>query len=162
MPQLHEQNFNQKLAKTLRETTAVWRQQANGQEMVSPENARGKRRCDILIDEHRKTMRPVIIECAYGGDNDKDAVVRLKQSEFKDIDTVIALAIPQTFREMSDTQCLAELRKRDCKLQYAALQRQDENEIENFFRFPAKGYCQGNVADLAAFVRMSAALACNN
>ena len=160
MPQLHEQTFNQKLAEALRETTAVWRQFSDNIEMIAPEFRRQKRRCDLMIDAHRRAMRPVIIECAYGGDNDKDAAGRLTQDEFTDVDTVIALAIPLTFQELTDRQCLDQLRQPNCRLRYASLQRRDDNDkgaTDGVFRFPSSGYCQGNVADLAAFVRMSAA-----
>ena len=73
MSQLYEQTFNQKLAEVFRETTAVWRQSFEDIEMVAKEFRRQMRRCDLMIDAHRRDMRPAIIECAYVGDNDKDS-----------------------------------------------------------------------------------------
>ncbi|MCY3880380.1 MAG: hypothetical protein OXF74_14535 [Rhodobacteraceae bacterium] len=146
---LHEQTFNIRLADALREVVAAWRDEG----MVHPESQRGGPRPDIIIDENGKTMRPVIIECAYGGDNDRDARERLAADEFQNIDTVVALAIPHSFQTMTDTQARASLREPACRLGYAAMQREKGGN----FRFPSIGYCQGNVADLAAFVRMTSA-----
>ena len=145
----HEHTFNVLLAEAFRARVADW----NREGMVRPEERRGGRRPDILIDENGRTMRPLIIESAYGGDGDRDTRDRLNQEEFSHVDTAIALAIPERFRRMSDTETRAALRQPDCRLKYAALQREGDGLV----RFPAGGYCTGDVSDLAAFARLSSA-----
>ena len=146
---MHEHSFNLRLAEALRKVAADWRLDGT----VKAEESRGGRRPDIMIDERRRTMRPVIIECAFGGDNDADALARLGQPEFDEVDTMIAVAIPEEFRDMGDERAADALHNRKCPLGYAALQRDGNGH----FRFPSEGYCEGNVADLAAFVRSASA-----
>lgn len=94
-----------------------------------------------MIDEGRKTMRPVTIEYAFADSRsmvetntleytDKDAKMRLAQGEFEEIDTVIALAIPCKFKAMNDIQRLEHLRIPDGQLYFSAF-RDDTSPIGN-------------------------------
>ena len=70
---LHEHTFNVMLGDALRASHARWRENRG---CVAVERARSMRgsakRPDILVNDPR--MPKVAIECAFGGDNDRDAL----------------------------------------------------------------------------------------
>ena len=96
-------------------------------------------RPDIRIDDRRAPR--VAIECAFGGDNDRDALARLgPDGEF---DTAIAVNIPRSFEAMTEQEATKAL-KGGATVGYAVLQ--------HGFRFPTSGFIEGTPQDLAAII----------
>ena len=135
---LHEQGFNYALAQILRECNARWREN----EYVDCERVAGGERPDIEINDPR--IANVVIECAWGGDNGKDARARIESGL---CDTAIAVSIPMGFVEMGEEEVKDELRRGGI-LGYSLLQR----DGEDIFQFPSSGYIEGKVSDLASLV----------
>ena len=145
---LHEQGFNYALARTLRETTAHWREHEHYVICERSGSSGGRaRRPDIVIQNPR--MPEVVIECAYGGDRDRDAQARLTEEGETGprFGTAIAVAIPEAFRSMSETEAENALRN-GASIGFALLQEK--------FRFPKAGYILGPVPRLAAMVLAAA------
>ena len=136
---LHEHTFNVMLGNALRESHARWRENCGYIAVERKRSMRGSaKRPDILVNDPR--MPKVAIECAFGGDNDKDAAARLGHNE---IETAIAVNVPESFAGMDEHEARVALED-GAELGYAVLQ-QD-------FRFPSSGYIQGTAGDLAAIV----------
>lgn len=144
---LHEQGFNYQLGQVLREANARWKEDDS---YVAVERRKGIRRSlkrpDIKIDDPRAPA--VAIECAYEGDNDKDALARIEDGSFS---TAIAVSVPKNFERMSENEALKELRN-GTPIGYAVLQRDTNKQI---FRFPQSGYIAGTARDLAAMIPMA-------
>ena len=144
---LHEQGFNYQLGQALRDANARWRED---DAYVAVERRKGIRkslkRPDIQIDDPRAPA--VAIECAYGGDNDKDALARVEDGSFG---TAIAVNVPKSFEGMSENQACDKLRD-GATVGYAVLQRDPDEQI---FRFPQSGYIAGTARDLAAMIPMA-------
>ncbi|MDD9858343.1 MAG: hypothetical protein OXU96_09900, partial [Gammaproteobacteria bacterium] len=140
---LHEQGFNYALAASLRKCFPAW--SADG--CISAERAgagdRGKR-VDISIDI--PDMPRVAIECAYGGDDGKDAADRIADEDIR-LDTAISVSIPLAFQAMTVQEAEAAL-DAGAPIGYAVLQR-------GGYRFPRPGYLAGGVRDLAAFMQVA-------
>ena len=136
---LHEHTFNVLLGEALRDSNARWRENRRYIAVERRQTMRGSgKRPDILVDDPR--MPKVAIECAFGGDNDKDALVRLTHDE---VETAIAVNVPRSFENMSEDEARAALAD-GAELGYAVLQ-QD-------FRFPLSGHIEGAASDLAAVI----------
>ena len=142
---LHEATFNSLLARALRDAVAQWRE---NEDCVLAERRgtirNSHKRPDILVKSSQSP--PVVIECAFGSDNDKDAKARLNDGDF---DTAITLAIPRDYEELSEKQVENALRD-EGRLKYAVLIRHG-NEI---LRFPEEGYIQGAPKELAWLIPM--------
>ncbi len=136
---LHEQGFNYKLAEALAYINANWRENPAFVKAERPRAiASSKKRADIIVDDPK--IPRVVIECAYGGDGDKDADDKLRTGDFH---TAIALCIPDKFRHVSESEALHSLIE-GTVLEYA-VKRVD-------FRFPSRGYIKGTVQDLATMI----------
>lgn len=136
---LHEQGFNYKLAEALAYINANWRENPAFIKAERPGAiSSSKKRADIIVDDPK--IPRVVIECAYGGDGDKDADDKLRTGDFH---TAIAISIPDEFRHMSESEALDALTK-GTVLDYAV------NRID--FRFPSRGYIRGSVQDLATMI----------
>lgn len=137
---LHEHTFNVVFGDALRECNARWRENEHLVAVERRATIQGSaERPDIRIDD-RRTPR-VAIECAFGGDNDRDALARLgPDGEF---DTAIAVNIPRSFEAMTEQEATKAL-KGGATVGYAVLQRG--------FRFPTSGYIEGTPQDLAAII----------
>ena len=144
---LLEEGFNYALGRALRLANSEWRENPNTIRCERRQSATGKRP-DLEI-RHSRMPKPVVIECAYGGDNDRDARARLDQNI---CETAIALAIPNHFRSMSEEDAYTAL-FHGTSFGYAFLQRRDEHAT---IRFPQAGYIEGNVNDLAATLQVAA------
>ena len=106
--------------------------------------AHGRARPDIHIRETGHSS--IVIECAYGGDKDKDAKKRLLDGDYK---TAITVAVPDVFKSLiSKEKVRKKLRERNA-LSYAVLQMEDG--VIN--RFPKTGYLQGAAKNLASFIQ---------
>ena len=146
---LPEEDFNRVLAALLRTTRPEW----NKEGVIFAEIWRqfGTKRVkpDIYVDD--LVSPPVIIECAYGGDGDKDAKDRLETTP---IETVISLAIPTMFKERSESEARRLLENGEI-LRYAVLQR-EADPGRTVYRFPTCGYVEGTYVDLAALIHLAA------
>lgn len=142
---LHEQSFNLQLAQVLRESNIRWRSEPD---VVQPERTGTHGRVDIRVVDTR--MPTVAIECAYGGDNEKDAQSRLDKDPT--LNTAVAVAIPRAFQSFTENEALAALRAGQ-QLRYAILQR----ETTGTHRFPMTGYIFGTAADLATLIQLTSA-----
>jgi len=137
---LHEQGFNYALAAALRGRFPGW--DAPG--CIVAERAGAGKRIDISVDI--PDMPAVAIECAFGGDDGKDASARLVDKDLH-FDTAIAVSIPERFRAMDEDGARAAL-EAGADIGYAVFQRG--------YRFPQSGYLTGSARDLAAFVQVAA------
>lgn len=136
---LHEQGFNYKLAEALAYINANWRENPAFIKAERPGAiASSKQRADIIVDDPK--IPRVVIECAYGGDGDKDADYKLRTGDFH---TAISLSIPDAFRYMSEEEAKQEL-LRGAEFEYAVKRTN--------FRFPSKGYIKGTTKDLATMI----------
>ena len=136
---LHEHTFNVSLGEALRNSNARWRENRQYIAVERRSTMRGSaKRPDILVNDPR--MPKVAIECAFGGDKDKDAAARL---EHNGIETSIAVNVPKSFASMDEDEARAALAE-GAELGYAVLQKD--------FRFPLSGYIQGAASDLAAVI----------
>ena len=146
---LHEQGFNYALAEALRQVRARWRESPN---FVICERSGAiwgeAKRPDILIDDHK--MSKVVVECAYGGDNDKDAIERLDQGICL---TAVAVSIPPEFRRLDVKGAERQLCK-GALFDYALLQHESDGEL---IRFPKSGYTKGSVRGLASLIQAASA-----
>ncbi|MDD9799219.1 MAG: hypothetical protein OXU29_01955 [Gammaproteobacteria bacterium] len=141
---LHEQGFNYALAAALRKCFPAW--STDG--YISAERAGagdyGGRRIDISVDI--PDMPRVAVECAYGGDDGKDAANRIADEGIR-LDTAISVNIPPAFQGMTEQQAETAL-DAGAQIGYAVLQR-------GGYRFPRPGYITGGVRDLAAFMQVA-------
>ena len=136
---LHEHTYNVMLGEALRDANARWRENPSCIAVERSAAMRGSaKRPDILVDD--ALMPKVAIECAFGGDGDKDATARLQDGE---IETAVAVDVPESFAKMDENQIRSALAD-GAELGYAVLQRG--------FRFPSSGYIKGTANDLAAIV----------
>ena len=138
---LHEQGFNYALAASLRKCFPAWG--TDGYIRAERAGDRSGKRIDISVDI--PDMPPVVIECAYGGDDGKDAASRIADSE--GLDTAISVNIPPSFQAMGDQEVEVALDD-GAEIGYAVLQR-------GGYRFPQPGYLNGSVRDLAAFMQVA-------
>ena len=142
---LHQQGFNYALAEALRQVRARWRESPAFVICERSEAVWGAaKRPDILIDDHR--MSKVVVECAYGGDNDKDAKERLEQGICS---TAVAVSIPPEFAQ-TDVKEAERLLCGGALFDYALLQRDADGDL---FRFPESGYTKGSVRGLASLIQ---------
>lgn len=137
---LHEQGFNYALAAALRKCFPKW--STDG--YISAERTGGGKRVDISVDI--PNMPPVAIECAYGGDDGKDAAARIADESIP-LDTAISVNIPFAFQAMTEQKAKAAL-DAGAEIGYKVLQRSG-------YRFPQSGYLRGKVRDLAAFMQVA-------
>ncbi len=136
---LHEQGFNYKLAEALAYINANWRENPAFIKAERPGAiASSRQRADIIVDDPK--IPRVVIECAYGGDGDKDADHKLRTGDFH---TAISLSIPDAFRYMSEDEAKQALLQ-GTELEYAVKRTN--------FRFPSKGYIRGSTKDLATMI----------
>ena len=137
---LHEHTFNVVFGDALRECNARWRENEHLVAVERRATIQGSaERPDIRIDDRRAPR--VAIECAFGGDNDRDALARLgPDGEF---DTAIAVNIPRSFEAMTEQEATKAL-KGGATVGYAVLQ--------HGFRFPTSGFIEGTPQDLAAII----------
>ncbi len=146
---LHEQGFNYALAEALRQVRARWRENPSFVICERKGTFRGEAiRPDILIDDRR--MSKVVVECAFGGDNDKDAKERLDQGICA---TAIAVSIPAEFEQL-DVKAAEQKLCKGALFEYALLQHDRDGEL---FRFPETGYTKGSVRGLAALIQAASA-----
>ena len=140
---LHEQGFNYALAAALRKCFPAW--STDG--YISAERAgAGDRRKRVDISVDIPDMPRVAIECAYGGDDGKDAADRIADAGVR-LDTAISVNIPPVFQGMTEQQAETAL-DAGAQIGYAVLQR-------GGYRFPLPGYLTGGVRDLAAFIQVA-------
>ena len=132
---LHESSFNLLLAKALGKADPRHRDGDDGFQPERVGQRKGGMRPDIRVSSD------AVIECAYGGDGDKDALVRLDAG----FETAFAVAVPTAFKHMSEEDAAAALERGSPLLEYAVLQ--------DGFRFPFAGYLKGEVRQFAEFVR---------
>ena len=99
---------------------------------------------DIQINDHK--MSKVVVECALGGDNDKDAKKRIKQGYCS---TAIAVSIPAEFEQL-DVKAAEQKLCKKALFEYALLQQDRDGEL---FRFPETGYTKGSARGLAALIQ---------
>ena len=142
---LHEQSFNLQLAQALRQSNTRWRKKVNA---VRAERTSAKGRVDILVIDTQ--MPTVAIECAYGGDNEKDAQSRLDND--LSLNTAVAVDIPLEFQSMTENEALTTLLNGG-QLKYVILQR----ETTGTHRFPTTGYIFGSAANLATLIQLTSA-----
>lgn len=146
---LPEDSFNRILASLLRTTRPEWSKDGLIVAEIWRKFGTQRVKPDIYIDD--LVSPPVIVECAYGGDRDKDALDRLSKTT---VETVVSLAIPKTFKDRSEYEAI-ELLEQGEQIQYAVLQRElDVNRP--IYRFPNSGYLSGTYTDLAALIHLSA------
>lgn len=138
---LHEQGFNYALAASLRKCSPVWG--TDGYINAERVGDSSGKRIDISIDI--PDMPPVAIECAYGGDDGRDAASRIDDSG--SFDTAISVNIPPSFQAMARREVEVAL-DGGAEIGYAVLQR-------GGYRFPEPGYLNGSVRDLAAFMQVA-------
>ncbi|MYI77366.1 MAG: SAM-dependent DNA methyltransferase [Gammaproteobacteria bacterium] len=147
---IHEQTANVYLAESMIYSNETWRK---FRDFVKVERSghfgKSRKRPDILIDD--KTMPPVIVECSFGEDGDRDAIRRLKDRDL-DVSTVLSLAFPKDYEYLPDEEFKLRLRVED-SLAYAVLQI-DEDVVK---RLPAQGYLVGSTSDLVNLIRRTAA-----
>ena len=147
---IHEQTANIYLAESMIYSNETWRKFRDYIQVErSGHFGTSRKRPDILIDD--KTMPPVIIECSFGGDGDRDAERRLRDRDL-DVSTVLSLAFPKDYEYLPDEEFKRRLRVED-SLAYAVLQI-DEDMIR---RLPAQGYLVGSASDLVNLIRRTAA-----
>ena len=146
---LHEQGFNYALAEALRQVRAQWRENPSFVICERKGTVWGEaKRPDILIDDCK--ISKVVVECAFEGDNDKDAKERLDQGICS---TAIAVAIPPEFERLDVKETEQELYK-GALFDYALLQYDSDGEL---FRFPETGYTRGSVRGLASLIQAASA-----
>jgi len=155
-----EESFNGALGRALRRTCVHW--------SVSPEYIRVEEtgllhdyaaaKPDLLI--HDGKFPPVILECSFDArDADTDAIKRLgahiRFGHYR-IRTTIALHIPEHFRQQQETT-IPDLLLGGAPLRYAVHQlvephKQTSMENAHRRRWPAGGFMEGTVFDLAALL----------
>ena len=138
---LHEQGFNYVLAEVLGECFPAMR---TGDSIVAESpGSDGRGRVDIVVDI--ASMPMVAVECAFGGDDGKDAHSRISGDDAR-FETAIAINVPHGFQNMSPQEAKDALRN-GSEIGYAVLQ--------NKYRFPRDGYVDGSVRELAAFMHVA-------
>ena len=146
---LHEQGFNYALAEALRQVRARWRENPSFVICERKGTFRGEAiRPDIQIND--SIMSKVVVECAFGGDNDKDAKERIKQGYCS---TAITVAIPTEFEQL-DVKAAEHKLCKGALFEYALLQHDRDGEL---FRFPETGYTKGSARGLAALIQAASA-----
>ena len=141
---LHEHTFNVLLADALKVTSVRWQQSGVVEAERRGALQKPGLRPDIIVND--PVAPKVVVECAYGGDNDKDALRRLEAHSF---DTAFSVAIPERFQTMKNNAVRRALKEKDA-LAYALLQRDGGGDIR---RFPKSGYITGSAIDLADMIR---------
>lgn len=146
---LPEDSFNRVLADLLRTTRPEWSE--DGIVLAETWRTFGTRRTkpDIYIDD--RLSPPLILECAYGGDRDVDAIDRLTKTP---IETVIAVEIPLQFQSLTENEARSALEAGEC-IKYALLQ-QEHISKPVMYRFPHRGYISGSFHDLATLMHLAA------
>ena len=151
MAKLHlpEDSFNRVLAKLLRTARPEWSK--DGIVLAETWRQYGTRRVkpDIYIDD--RLCPPIIVECAYGGDQDADAIERLTKTP---IETVIAVDIPQWFKFLTENEAESAMKTGEC-VRFAVLQ-QEHKSTPMMYRFPNRGYISGTYQDLAILIHLAA------
>ena len=110
---LPEDSFNRILASLLRTTRPEWSKDGLIVAEIWRKFGTQRVKPDIYIDD--LVSPPVIVECAYGGDRDKDALDRLSKTT---VETVVSLAIPKAYKDRSENEAI-ELLEQGGQIQYA-------------------------------------------
>ena len=147
---LKEEIWNSQLAKVIRSSHAPWHGKEEwvwAERTDKNESGTGNERIDVRI---RAPDEPeIVIETAYGGDRDRDALARLNAST--NLETAISIAIPTYFKTESE-ESTYRLLSEGTQIEYALLQK-DSGEHSGIARLPARGYIKGSVRELTALIR---------
>ena len=161
-----EEQFNLALGEALRDTAARWRAapglilvEKTG--MLSGRGNAGKRPDILVLDRYAP---PVAVECSFdGADADRDAAARLgarlKLGRLQ-IRTAAAVHVPDLYRTHALDAAAAAL-KSGARIRYALHQSVADSGSERaaartIRRWPARGFLEGAVRDLAALLSAAA------
>lgn len=161
-----EEQFNLALGEALRDTTARWRASPNLIliEQTGTLSGRGNagKRPDILVLDHHTP--PVVVECSFdGADADSDAAARLGarvRIGRLQIRTVVSVHIPEVFRDR-ELRSTTDALKSGARIRYALHQlvtdlSSEDAASDGFRRWPAAGFLEGSVNDLASLLSAAA------
>ena len=143
-----EPSFNEALGTALRQSVVRWRESPDYVWVERTRTIAGApgKHPDILIADPE--MWPVAIEASFDGrDADRDASARLgleTEASGMEIDTAVAVRIPESCREWSRSRIAQELGE-GAEIAYAVHQRAGEGASQ---RWPRSGFVVGAVADL--------------
>ncbi len=160
-----EEQFNFAMGEALRDTTARWRASPGLilVEQTGVLSGRGNtgRRPDILVLDHHTP--PVVVECSFDeADADRDAAARLGarvRIGRLQIRTAVSVHIPEPFRAR-ELRSAIEALKNGARIRYALHQLVSDPGSGpapgSFRRWPATGFLEGAVYDLAALLSAAA------
>ena len=153
---LHEHTFNIEFGKVLAETEARWIVHSDEYILAERTGTLSSGRADILIDDPQ--MPAAAIETSFNAANaDKDAQDRLGQKTTRGgrpLLAVLAVHIPEEYREFSADSVYAKLKDGSQQIAYALHQSGLSDGTKR--RWPPKGFIQGTVHDARRLIAAAA------
>ncbi len=153
---LHEHTFNIEFGKVLAETEARWLAHSDEYILAERTGTLNSGRADILIDDPQ--MPAAAIEASFNAaDADRDAQDRLGQKTTRGgrpLLAVLAVHIPEEYRELSADSVYAKLKDGSQQIAYALHQSVLSDGTKR--RWPAKGFIQGTVHDARRLIAAAA------
>ena len=153
---LHEHTFNIEFGRVLAETEVRWRAHSNEYILAERPGTLSSGRADILIDDPQ--MPAAAIEASFNSaDADRDARDKLGRNTVqggRPLLAVLAVHIPEEYREFSADSVYAKLKDGSQKIGYA-LHQSGFGDADNR-RWPASGFIQGTVHDASRLIAAAA------
>ena len=153
---LHEHTFNIEFGKVLAETDARWLAHSDEYILAERTGTLISCRADILIDDPQ--MPAAAIEASFNSaDADRDAQDKLGRKTTqggRPLLAVLAVHIPEEYRELSADSVSAELKDGSQRIGYALHQSGLSDGTKR--RWPAKGFIQGTVHDASRLIAAAA------
>ena len=153
---LHEHTFNIEFGKVLAETEARWHAHTGEYILAERSGTLSSGRADILIDDPQ--MPAAAIEASFNpADADRDArdkLGRITKHGGRPLLAVLAVHIPEEYREFSADSVYAKLKDGSKQIGYA-LHQSGFGDADNR-RWPASGFIQGTVHDASRLIAAAA------
>ena len=153
---LHEHTFNIEFGKVLAETEARWLAHSDEYILAERTGTLNSGRADILIDDPQ--MPAAAIETSFNAaDADRDAQGKLGRKTTqggRSLLAVLAVHIPEEYREFSADSVYAQLKDGSQQIAYALHQSVLSDGTKR--RWPVKGFIQGTVHDARRLIAAAA------